>query len=146
MKMNENGFTLIESLLVLSIFLIITSVTAFSMKPQYEMIESKAFINQLQADLFYGQQYAISHQHELTVMIIPDQHYYYVRNSITWPPFVLRYYSNNVKVSQGTLPLTFKFNASGFVNKSGYFKIQCGSKHYRLTVLLGQGRFYVTEE
>lgn len=146
MKLGEQGFTLIEALCVLSIFLIISSITAFSLKPQYERMESEAFLHQLQADLFYGQQYAISHQQELTVMIIPEQHYYYVRNSYSWPPFLLRYYSNNVSVSPGTLPLSFKFTPSGFANKSGSFLIQCGSKQYRLTVLIGKGRFYVVEE
>jgi competence protein ComGD len=146
MKLTEHGFTLIESLCVLSIFLIMTSITAFSLKPQYEMMESKMFLNQLQADLFYGQQYAISHQHEVLVFIIPEQHYYYIRNSSTWPPLISRYYSNSVTVSPGTLPLAITFTPSGSANKSGSFLIQCGSKHFRFTLLIGKGRFYVVEE
>jgi competence protein ComGD len=146
MKLTEQGFTLIESLFVLAIFLIIISITAFSLKPQYEMMESKAFLNQLQADLFYGEQFAISHQQEVSVNIIPEQHYYYIRNSYTWPPFLLRYYSNAISVFPGTLPLTFNLTPSGIAGKSGSFLIQCGNKHYRLTVLIGKGRFYVTEE
>lgn len=146
MKITEKGFTLIESLLVLSILLIIASVTAFNMKPLYEKMESEEFINQLQADLFYGQQLAISHQLEVSVRIIPEQHYYYVNNTTIWPPHLLRYYSNAISVFPGTLPLDFKFTPSGIASKSGSFLIQCGSKHYRLMVLIGKGRFYVTEE
>lgn len=145
MKSSERGFTLIESLFVLSIFLIISSITAFSLKPQYERMESEEFLTQLQADLFYGQQYAISHQQEVTVMIVPEEHHYYLRNNLTLP-FLHRYFSNAITVTRGTLPLTFKFTPSGFVNKFGTLYIQCGSKQYRLTFLIGKGRFYVVEE
>jgi competence protein ComGD len=146
MKLTEEGYTLIEALCVLSIFLIISSVAAFSIKPQYERMESEMFLNQLQSDLLYGQQYAISHQQEVTVFIFPEEHYYFLRNTYIWPPFLLRYYSNAVSVSPGSLPLTFKFTPSGIVNKFGSLLIHSGNKHYRLTVLIGKGRFYVVEE
>ncbi|MFL6554920.1 MAG: prepilin-type N-terminal cleavage/methylation domain-containing protein, partial [Bacillus sp. (in: firmicutes)] len=61
MKNDQNGFTLIESLLVLSIFMIISSITVFSLQPQHSVLEDEAFLTQLKADLFYSQQYAISH-------------------------------------------------------------------------------------
>jgi competence protein ComGD len=146
MKLNEQGFTLIEALCVLAIFLIITLITAFSIKPQYESIECKEFLTQLQADLFHGQQFAISHQQEVSVVIMPDEHYYYIRNNFAWPPYIYRSYSNAVSVFPGTLPLSFKFTWSGSVNKSGSFLARCGNKQYRLTFLLGKGRFYVVKE
>lgn len=146
MKQEELGFTLIESLLVLSIFLIISSITAFYMKPQYEMKESESFLTQFQADFLYGQQYAISHQEEVTVIISPDQHYYYMRTTYNLPPFILRYFSKHITIDPLTLPLSFKFSPSGNVNKFGSLLIQYGSKKYRMTVLIGKGRFYVVEE
>lgn len=146
MKAAEKGFTLIESLLVLSIFLVISSVTAFSIKPQYELKESELFLTRLQADLLYGQQYAISHQQEVTVMFSEQQHYYYLRTSFNLPPFLRRNYSENITVSPGSLPLTFKFSPDGTVSKFGSLFIQCGSKHYRLTFLIGEGRFYVVKK
>jgi competence protein ComGD len=146
MKTTERGFTLIESLLVLSIFLIISSVTVFTIKPQYEWKESEMFLTQLKADLLYGQQYAISHQQEVTVIFSEQQHSYYLRTSSSLPPFVVRNYSENITVSPGSLPLSFKFSPSGTINKFGSFFIQCGSKHYRFTFLIGKGRFYAIEE
>jgi competence protein ComGD len=142
----EHGFTLIESLFVLAIFLIIASVSAICFKPQVELMESKAFLDQFQADLFYGQQFAISHQRPVSVIILPDQHSYYFRYSSTSPPFLSRYYPNTINLAPGTLSLFFDFTPSGSVSKSGTIQLQCGSKHYQLTVLIGKGRFYVVEE
>lgn len=146
MKISEQGFTLIESLLVLSIFLVISSITAFSLIPQYEAQESKQFLTQFQADFFYGQQYAISHQQTVSVVISVDQHYYYMRTSYSLPPFLKRYYSKAVTITPGSLSLSFEFTANGNVNKFGSLFIQCGGKHYTLMVLIGKGRFYVVEE
>jgi competence protein ComGD len=146
MKTNEKGFTLIESLIVLSIFLILSLITIFSVKPQYEMTISEEFLTQLQADLFYAQQYAISHQKEVTIIILSDQHYYYIRERFDLPLVVERHFSQNIIVTPGSLPLSFKFLPDGNSSKFGSIYIQCGIKHFRMTFLLGMGRFYVIEE
>ena len=146
MKKNEQGFTLIESLLVLSIFLIISLITVFSVKPQYEMTTSETFLTHLQADLFYAQQYAISHQTEVTINFMADQHFYYIQETYKLPYFVERHYSENIQVSPGSLPLYFKFLPDGHASKFGSIYIKCGSKRFRVTVMLGMGRFYAVEE
>ncbi|WP_323467926.1 type II secretion system protein, partial [Alkalihalophilus pseudofirmus] len=46
MKHNQKGFTLAESLIVLSIFMILSTVTVFSLKPQHTMLEDEAFLTQ----------------------------------------------------------------------------------------------------
>jgi competence protein ComGD len=146
MLTKEKGFTLIESLLVLSILFIISLITVFSVKPQYEMTISKEFLTQLQSDFFYAQQYAISHQKEVTINFISDQHYYFIRDRYDLPLVAERHYSQKVLVTPGSLPLYFKFLPGGNPNKFGSINIQCGKKHFRLTILLGMGRFYVIEE
>lgn len=146
MKSRQKGFTLIESLVVLSIFMIISSVTVFSLKPQQPIIEEEAFITQLKADLYYAQNFAISHQHEVSVVFMPGKYKYemYLRTEI--PPFIVRNYSKNIYVNEGSLPLYFKFLNDGNVNKFGTLYIQTNRKDYRLTVLIGKGRFYVAEQ
>lgn len=142
----SKGFTLIESLLVLSIFLIISSITAFILQPHYNSVEDEAFLSQLKADLFYAQQYAISHQHEITVNFMANEYNYYVYERTDLPRLVERYYSNNIHVYPETLPLVFKFLVDGNVNKFGSFYIETKTGHYHVTFLIGKGRFYVTEE
>ena len=146
MKNNQKGFTLIESLLVLTIFMIISSITAFSLKPQYFMIDDNVFLTQLQTDLLYAQQYAISHQSEVTIMFTEDQYKYSIYNHFNLPPLVERNYSTKINVYGGTLPLIFKFLSNGNVSKFGTFFIKTSDKTYRVTILIGKGRFYVLEE
>ena len=143
---NQKGFTLIESLVVFSIFLLIASITAFTIKPQYHFTEDEVFFSQLKADLLFAQQYAISHQQEVTVNINPEIHRYYITGRFDLGHIISRDYSINIKISPGSLPLYFKFTASGSVEKFGSLRIQTEDKVYRLTFLIGKGRFYVVEE
>lgn len=145
MKNDQNGFTLIESLLVLSIFMIISSITVFSLKPQYSVLEDEAFLTQLKADLYYSQQYAISHQHEVSVVILPAQYKYYMVLRPDLPPIIMRNYSTNIYLAEGSIPFYFKFLSDGNVNQFGSFLIQTKNKKYQMTFLIGKGRFYVKE-
>lgn len=146
MRLSEKGFTLIEALLVLSVFMILSAITAFPLKPQYEKAEIESFLVQFQADLYYAQQYAIVHQLETTVNIQADQHYYYIRARFDQPLLVRRVYSKNIDVIQQSQPLFFKFMPDGNINKFGTLGINCGSRIYRMTFLIGKGRFYVVEK
>ena len=135
-----------ESLLVLAVFMIVSSITAFTVKPQYEKAETDSFLTQFQTDLYYAQQYAMAHQIETTVNIQADQHYYYIRTRFDQPLLVRRTYSNHIKVIPLSQPLFFKFTPDGNINKFGTLAIEAGSKAYRMTFLIGKGRFYVTEQ
>ncbi|MEH7376387.1 MULTISPECIES: competence type IV pilus minor pilin ComGD [Bacillaceae] len=145
MNTHQKGFTLIESLLVLSIFMIISSITVFSLKPQHSVMEDEAFLIQLKADLYYAQQYAISHHDEVSIVFVPDQYRYFL---YLWPeptPIVNRNYSTNIYLKEGSLPLYLKFLSDGNVNQFGNFFIQTKNKTYVITFLIGEGRFYVKE-
>ncbi|WP_144563131.1 competence type IV pilus minor pilin ComGD [Neobacillus bataviensis] len=142
----QKGFTLIESLLVLSMFMIISSITVFTLQPQHFVLEDEAFISQLRSDLLYTQQYAISHQYEVSIVVKPDQYKYYIIGKANRPPIVERNYSTNITITEGSIPLYFKFLPDGKVNKFGSFFIQTKKKKYRVTLLIGEGRFYVTEQ
>jgi competence protein ComGD len=145
MNNSQKGFTLIESLVVLSIFMIISSITVFSLKPEHSIIEDESFLTQLKRDLYFAQQYAISHQHEVSVVINPEQYRYYLILRTELPPILVRNYSKNIYLTEGSIPLYFKFLGDGNVNKFGTIFIQTKNKKYLLTVLIGKGRFYVKE-
>lgn len=146
MDRNQQGFTLTESLVVLSIFMILTSITVFSLKPQHSAIDESSFFTQLKADLYYGQTYAISHQHEVSVTIMPSEYKYYMYLSTYSPPIVERTYPTDFIITEGSIPLYFKFMPDGNINKFGTIIIQSKNKTYRMTFLIGKGRFYVTEQ
>ncbi|NRD80738.1 type II secretion system protein [Bacillus sp. BRMEA1] len=142
---DQKGFTLTESLVVFSIFLILTTVTVFSLKPQQTLINKTDFFTQFKADLYYAQEYAISHQHEVSVTIIPSEYKYYMYLNTFSPPIMERNYSHDLYLTEGSLPLYFKFLPDGNINKFGSIIIQSKNKTYRMTFLIGKGRFYVAE-
>lgn len=147
-KVNSRGFTLIESLIVLSVFLLLASISILPIKPQHDLIEKKTFISQLEGDLLYGQQYAISHHRDVTVYFMMKQHYYYLYEMTDSKTVMVveRHYSKSISLVPGSLGYTFRFLPDGNVNKFGTLLIDIGEKRYRLTILIGKGRFYVTEE
>jgi competence protein ComGD len=146
MSHHQKGYTLIESLIVLTIFMIVVSITAFSFKPQLNMINEKAFISQLKADLYFAQQYAISNQRELTVNIIADKHLYQIYENRPVPILVERSYSPKIQIISSSLHPYFRYLSTGNMDRFGSFFIQTPDKRYRMTFLIGKGRFYVIEE
>ena len=83
MKYNQSGFTLIESLIVLSIFLLIASLSIYLIKPHYLLFEKERFISIFTSDILFSQQYAISQQRKLFVYIDPIENDYYVLDTVT---------------------------------------------------------------
>ncbi|WP_042355066.1 competence type IV pilus minor pilin ComGD [Bacillus rubiinfantis] len=143
---SQKGFTLAESLIVLTIFITLSSVTIFSLKPQQTMVEDEAFLTQLQADLYYAQNYAIAHQNEVLVIFIPNQYRYKMSEHKELKTILERKYSKSFYLTEGSIPLTFKFLPNGNVSGFGSFFIRTEKKTYRLTIMIGRGRFYVKEQ
>jgi len=142
----QKGFTLVESLLVLAMFFILSTVTVFSLKPQQSTMEDERFLSQLKADLFFAQNYALSHQQEILIYILPSQHKYVMYRRPDQPPLVEQSYSTKYLLTEGSLPLSFKFLPNGNISKFGSLFIYTSEKMYHLTFLIGRGRFYVTED
>lgn len=144
--MDSRGFTLIETLVVLSIVAVISTVTIFQINPNKNMFDHHLFLSQLQSDFYLAQQYAISHQQELTVVFDLQQKRYYIRVIFDGGFTVVeKKFPPNVSLKNGSLPLTFKILPDGNVNQFGSLNIYIGGKEYRLTFLLGKGRFYIVE-
>ncbi|WP_102274582.1 competence type IV pilus minor pilin ComGD [Cytobacillus massiliigabonensis] len=143
---SEDGFTLLESLFVLSVFLIIASISAFVFKSQFVSLEKQQFISQLRADLLYGQQYAMSHQVLVTVNILPEENSYYLREGYNKGFLIKREIPEVVTIKEGSMKLFFQFKPDGNINRFGSFLIKVDKVWYRMTFLIGKGRFYVAKE
>jgi competence protein ComGD len=146
---NQNGFTLIEILFVLSIFLVIASVSTISIRPQYLKSEKEHFLSNLKADLFYSQQYAISQQKHLVVFILPNENRYFVKEKLSSKYIVERSIPKGVTVENGTLgalSIDFEIEPDGGVNRFGTFYFTIGKERYKITLQIGVGRLYVVKE
>lgn len=139
--MNNKGFTLIESLVVLSILAIVTSFTFIVSQP--DRLQINYFFSQLKADLFVTQQYAISHGQEITFSIDPNNHLYYVRDRMSSRYIIKRNYSEKIMIETGTLPMSFKYLTNGNASLSGTLLFRIEGELYKFTILLGRGRFKI---
>lgn len=143
-RRSEAGFTLIESLIVFSIVLVISTAAIFSIRPMAASLLEQQFFSQLETDLLNAQTYAISHQKVIRVHIQPEQHMYYILRSGD-EILIKREYSKDITIQKGSMDLYFSFLSNGNINQFGRFYIYLDEKTYSLTFLIGRGRFYVTE-
>jgi competence protein ComGD len=144
---NSGGFTMVEMLIVLLAFLVLSSTTAILFTPHNDILAKELFFTQFESDLLYSQQYAISHQEQITVHFMPEYNHYYIRGTDYGSPYLVkRYYSPEVKVKKGTMQLLFHYMPDGNIDNFGSIYITVGSKRFRMMFLIGKGRFYVVEE
>lgn len=149
MKNNEAGFTLIESMMVLSIFLLIVSLSLFFLKPHYQFEEKERFITLFTSDILYAQQYAISQQVRLLVDLESNGNQYYVSERITGDTILERSIPDSIKIERGTLgkrSLSFEILPDGGVSDFGTFFFIVGEVRYKVVFQIGAGRFYIVKE
>ncbi|QOY36102.1 competence type IV pilus minor pilin ComGD [Anaerobacillus isosaccharinicus] len=140
---NEKGHTLIEMTLVLVIFAVATTIPLVKIESTYDAGKREQFIYQLQQDLYYAQQMAISNQLTTTVVFLNADCQYYIRQG---GKIILKreFQHPETTVRSGTISLTdISFLANGNAQKSGSLTIIVGDHRYRLVMLLGMGRFYI---
>lgn len=142
----QEGFTLVESLFVLSVTLIIATASAFLLKPQLISIEREKFISQLKADLFFAQQYALSHHIDVYVHILPESKKYVIHEKLSANHLVEREIPEMITVREESMKLYFFFQSDGNISRFGSFSIYVEKERYRFTFLIGKGRFYVVKE
>ena len=143
---NKEGFTLIETLFVFSIFLIIATITSILLKPQFLYLEKRMFVSQLKSDLLYAQNYAITHQTDVAIQIVPEEKRYYAQVKFAADPIFSREYPGIIEIKEGTMPLYFQYGPGGITNKFGTFYVKTDNEQYKITFLIGRGRFYVEKE
>lgn len=136
----QSGFTLIEMLLVLSIFLVMALVSTLLIRPQYFMMEKERFYVQLKGDLLYAQQYAISHQKRVVVSIRPNENRYFIVPESNSTRIVERKISPAVTIGNGTLKNLVEFSHNGNVTQFGTIVYSVGKQQYEIYIQIGAGR------
>lgn len=141
---HEAGFTLLETLFVLSIFLLIITVSVVLLRPHHTSFEKQLFFSQLKADLLYAQQYALTNQQLVSVNFVDTDRFYYIRKQNS-ELLLRREYSDIITISEGSQKLYFRYHSNGNISSFGsiYFKID--QELYQMTFQLGRGRFYVVK-
>lgn len=132
-------------MVALSILMILLSLSFLLFKPQMEMATKNAFFTQLQADLFYAQSYALSHQMKMYVQFTPSKKEYAITGDIATGEIIRRKYDESVVINDDRVSFNFSILPNGNMSKFATYPFSMGGKKYTLTIQIGQGRFYVTK-
>lgn len=142
--MNNRGYTLFEMTIVLMIIAVVSSVTFGNMKLTYDATKRNEFIYQLQQDLYYTQQLALSHHLSASVVFHNNSKEYTIRQGGVVK--LTRRFDSNVTFIPVTLLLNdITFLHDGNARKAGTLMIEIGDHSYRFVLLLGRGRFYLEQ-
>ncbi|MFJ7637188.1 competence type IV pilus minor pilin ComGD [Peribacillus sp. NPDC097264] len=132
-----------ETLIVLVVFILLSTL-GLNLYPSFSKgMQNKMFLNQLNEDIFYAQQYAISHESLI---------YFYVDNDIytiySYKEEVIleRKIPPDVQFMNGTLGASFYFNQYGNASKAGTMTIDTSKGKYKLVVNIGKGRFRIEKQ
>jgi len=144
--LNHKGFTLIEALIVLSIVIVISSISLLQLRPLHESKKIDHFLEQLQNDIFYSQQYAISHNESTRLYFSVSGSYYELSSTKTNDVILVRKIDPAIRIIITTLGARLVFTSNGNIQRSGEILFLYKDNKYTVTFLLGKGRFYVSKE
>ncbi|OMP67688.1 competence type IV pilus minor pilin ComGD [Domibacillus epiphyticus] len=147
MVRNEGGFTLLEMMLVLTVFMVCFGAALIPLLNIVDEVNDQQFFNQLERDLLEAQSYAIVNNVGVIVYFFEaGQHKYSIST----------YESNRQILAERTIPDHFipvkgsmpdiMFLKSGMTNKFGTVYFKTNKKRTKLIFLIGRGRFYFLEE
>ncbi|WP_019242546.1 MULTISPECIES: competence type IV pilus minor pilin ComGD [Bacillus] len=140
------AFTLIELLIVLSIFIMLLSISIITLPKISEKRDMEHFLLQLSKDLHYSQAYAINRKSILFFTFDFKKKCYFVKDG----PFekdiiILREIPETIKIEEGSLGREIMISLYGHVSVFGTWYLS--SEHYRyvFTIQIGRGRHYYAE-
>lgn len=139
---SAQGYTLSETLVVLSLFIMLSAL-GLNLYPRFvKGMENSMFIGQLQEDIFYAQQYAISHEAYVTFHADNNEGRYIVYTSYENEVILKRKMPEGAYFSTRTLEgYTFQFNQFGNAAKAGTMILNTTQGNYRFVLNIGKGRF-----
>ncbi|MDP1419354.1 competence type IV pilus minor pilin ComGD [Peribacillus simplex] len=138
----NGGYTLSETLIVLVIFVLLISI-GLNLYPSFTKgMENRLFLSQFHEDLFYAQQYAISHE-SLIYLHIDNTKKIYTVSSYKEGIVLERSIPEDIQFLSGTLGFSFHFNQYGNASKAGTIMIDTPKGKYKLVLNIGKGRFRV---
>ncbi|WP_338750071.1 competence type IV pilus minor pilin ComGD [Bacillus sp. FJAT-52991] len=143
---NQQGVSMIEMLMVLSIFLIILAAAIIPFPKMLDSMEKEKFIDQLQADLYLAQSHAISKQEIVNVQLLTTRDSYRMK-TMTAPSTVLvqRKFPDSIRHLDGSLQEIW-FLPNGNTNRFGTMLFKYKDGYIKVVFQIGKGRFYVEEQ
>lgn len=118
---NQRGLTLIETLIVISILALFSSILLLQFQGMVTKLELDQFIDQLQRDINWALHYADINQKVVYLHIMKDRHIYYFQSS--GRNILLRNYSNRFEIGTNLENRRLIIDATGLVSNFGTLTI-----------------------
>ncbi len=143
---SKSGFTLIEMLMVLSVFLIIMTISVVTVPRYVEKREIESFLQQLSHDLHYAQALALHDQTLYRVNLNTSSDFYMITQSTK--RVLTREFPEGVAFVRGssTLNSVITAYANGSLSQTGTWIFRTKHYTYEFKTLLGEGRHYYHEQ
>lgn len=144
-RLNQNGYTFVEGMIVL---FIVTIILGISVVPSIAIIEQKKleyFFEQFKKDVYFAQSYAMSHDQIIVIVTDQDNHRYSIKVSGVGEVLLLRDYDTKINIQHISLQNPIIFFPNGNIKRAGKLHILYGEQTFAVVFFLGKGRFYVKE-
>ncbi|WP_100402352.1 competence type IV pilus minor pilin ComGD [Bacillus sp. FJAT-42315] len=143
---NQQGVSMLEMLIVLSVFLIILSAAMIPFPKMLDNMEKEKFMDQLQADLYLAQSYAISKQEIVNIQFLMTIDSYRIK-TVNVPSEMLaqRELPDSIQHMEGSLQEIW-FLPNGHTNRFGTMLFKYKDRYIKVVFQIGKGRFYVEEQ
>jgi competence protein ComGD len=147
MKHKEGGFTLLEMMLVLTVFMVCLGAALIPLLNITDEVNDQQFFNQLERDLFEAQSYALLNNVHVNVQFYESGQHKYIISTYEFNRHILA--ERNIPAHfipvRGSM-MDIMFQKSGMTNRFGTVYFKSEEKRVRLIFLIGRGRFYFLEE
>ncbi|WP_163652772.1 competence type IV pilus minor pilin ComGD [Listeria sp. PSOL-1] len=141
-KVKPNGFSLIEILFVLTIFMLLIRITLFPIGKLLDNQQERNFFRELQTTIYTVQMAAITSNENSTLSFTSES---ITMKSANQQPIHMNYPKNlHFKEAQDE---TFKFHAStGHINKFKTVTLYGKGYDYQIIFQIGKGRFRIAKQ
>lgn len=144
---NEGGFTLLEMMIVLAVFIVCFGAALIPLRTVAENVRDRQFFEQVERDLFAAQAYAVAKNKNVIVDFLEAEgsHYHIYTFEQPRKTIMLREIPDRFLLDRRGIS-SIKFLRTGTTNRFGTLYFTAGEKNIKLTFLIGRGRFYFSEE
>lgn len=143
-RSSQNGYTLIEMLLVLFISSTLLFFTSFCIYPLHESLMKSSFISLMESDLYYLHSYAINKKETVILQLYPYGDKYSGR-VLGGESLFVRNLPHGISQIPNSSLSSITFYPNGNTNKFGTVYYTAGENLIKVSFQIGQGRFNVEE-
>lgn len=140
----QNGFTLLELLIVLLMMTVLITISSSFVYRTVQIDKETAFKKQLTEDLYLAQRTAITQNQTVTVNFYSHSQTYYIglSSGSTGSLLIKRELPSTVQLLETSTLTSFRILPSGSTNSFGVIRFRINNKPYSIHYYLGKGRFY----